>query len=282
MRYLIFVLFITMCLSTYSQDFKLYNYNIEKAEYYKSQNFIDSSLIYLNKAYECANKFICFDNILASDIYHQVGDTAMIEKCLQTLFDNGFNKEFIDDLGIGSYHLNSKTNLYEQYQGLEEILEMFGVDQFVRQPLQETSMAHQMSLADSINYVKLRALIEEYGFPGFNNVGFHTNKVLALIMHITTNNSTKYAWDNYFKELLLAEAAKGNIKYSDYAFIADRYTYASEGWQTYGLLIMLTSSGKEFIPFKDINGADSCRATIGMAPLFFRAKTINAELPKGY
>lgn len=165
------------------------------------------------------------------------------------------------------------------YHILIDIEKWLEVDQFVRSK-NDSCIGKYFNEVDSINCKNVINLINSKGFPGFNMLGIHSNDILFLIMHATTNYASEKYWDSYFKPLLLSEAKKGNISFSSYAFIFDRYYYyLNNKKQYYGLL---KTSTREYLPIENIKEVDKRRAELGLPPLWMDSKISKIKLPDNY
>jgi hypothetical protein len=117
---------------------------------------------------------------------------------------------------------------------------------------------------DSINVIKVTAIIDKYGWLGPDAVGDDGNTtIFAVIQHANLNTQEKYL------PLMRAAVKNGKAKAGNLAFLEDRIALREGKKQIYGTQIFQNIKTNECIvlPLDDPYTVDTKRAEVGLPPL---------------
>lgn len=165
------------------------------------------------------------------------------------------------------------------------IRELYAVDQHVRRHIfrlhkTEAWAKQALRLTDSLNFEKLSTHLRARGFPDYFRIGTETQRQLhILLLHQTTDlSSAAFA---AIDSLLRAQLASGNLFPEQYAHLVDRrLQWGLDRPGRYGTL-GLNPDGS-IAPVEQPETLDSLRATLGLAPLFYRGTGTPDRYPVGY
>ncbi|MBI5540879.1 MAG: hypothetical protein HY951_12520 [Bacteroidia bacterium] len=285
---LILFLICSVSVNTFAQDYKQYSVLSSKVEYFLSENNTDSAIIIYNQIFSTFGKLFPFDNLDAAKAFASKKDTVMTLRIISDMIKYDFKLDEIleDKTNDSIFEFAKKSKLWENLKSVKSEIDFptfakinawIEVDQFIRNRNEDACKYKYMAEIDSINTINVMELINEQGYPGFKTLGYNQD-IIILIMHSTTNTSTKHYWESFFKPLLYSEALKGNISFSDYAIVLDRYNYAMNGFQTYGTFRTIS----DYVPIENIKEVDIRRAELGLSKLSIDAKIKKLQLPEKY
>jgi len=151
--------------------------------------------------------------------------------------------------------------------------------QFGWQSRQMDSLLRKMGSQDSINLVKVKRIIDTYGWLGPDEVGKQgAQTIFLVIQHADSLTQTTYI------PILRDAVKKGKARPQDLALLEDRILTKQGKEQVYGSQVRVNEkTGKyEFFPIKDEANVNKRRASVGLPPLEEYAKyfDINYVLPK--
>ena len=142
---------------------------------------------------------------------------------------------------------------------------------------QVQSLLRPMMIQDSVNLVKVKHIIDTYGWLGPDEVGKQGAKTIFLVIQ----HADSLTQVNYFP--IMQEAVrKGKAQPQDLALLEDRILTNQGKEQIYGSQLRINEAGKfEFFPIKDEPNVNKRRASVGLPPLEEYAKYfgINYVLP---
>lgn len=117
---------------------------------------------------------------------------------------------------------------------------------------------------DSINEIKVKAILDKYGWLGANVIGGIGNDALFLVIqHADLTTQEKYL-------PMMREAVKnGNAKASSLALLEDRVALRQGKKQVYGSQVSWNMETNEYfvLPLIDPDNVDKRRAEVGLPPL---------------
>lgn len=158
-------------------------------------------------------------------------------------------------------------------QMIDKIQKKYGMES-----KQMDSLYEKMSIKDSVNYGKVTAILDKYGWLGINEIGEKAN--MALFLVIQHADSLTHA--TYLP--MMRQAVKdGKAKASDLALLEDRLLCEQGKPQIYGSQVRTLKTGKAaFFPIKDERNVNKRRAAVGLEPLeeYGRYFGIDYHLPK--
>ena len=150
--------------------------------------------------------------------------------------------------------------------------------QYGWQSEQVQSLLKKLVILDSINLMKVKEIIDTYGWLGPNEVGEQGAQTLFLVIQ-HSDSLTQVA---YFP--IMQEAVKnGKAKSRHLALLEDRILVQQGKKQIYGSQVRTNENGKnEFFPIKDEQNVNERRASVGLDPLEEYAKYFDIDyvLPK--
>lgn len=183
------------------------------------------------------------------------------ERWIQLLNEVSANrKEAVAEMASVAAILDSVYEEDQKYrQQLGEIEETYG-----RDSEEMTSHWELINKTDSINLVKVKSILEEYGWLGPDFIGGRGNTALFLVIqHADIETQEKYL-------PVLREAVKlGNAPGPDLALLEDRVALRQGKKQIYGSQIGRDPETGEYYvsPLLDPEHVDQRRAEVGLAPL---------------
>jgi hypothetical protein len=126
------------------------------------------------------------------------------------------------------------------------------------------SLGKIMSARDSVNLVRIKAILDEKGWVGPGKVGGQANAALFLVIqHADLATQQKYL------PMMREAAARGDAQRSNLALLEDRVALGEGRKQTYGSQIGTDdSTGKNYVlPLENPDSVDARRAEMGLGPL---------------
>ena len=152
---------------------------------------------------------------------------------------------------------NSRNNL------AFELCEIYGIDQGIRQEGIVIDKKSNIKI-DSLNFQRVINFINKNGYPNKDNIGTYINEkcVQAAAIVVLLHNPQHIVKNKEYRDLLIKEVKKGNMKEETLLLIMDKYYWhISKGKKVY----MGSKFGKPCI--KDRAKSDSLRKTISLPPL---------------
>jgi hypothetical protein len=153
-----------------------------------------------------------------------------------------------------------------------ELARMAGEDQRIRQPKGDRRFVHQLSLAEAMEFTRvdvantdrLREIIAQHGWPGYELVG-ETGAEHAWLIAQHADKQLDFQRD---ARRLLAEAvARGDAPARHLAYLTDRICVNEGRPQQYGAQIGAVEDGRAVPwPIDDEERLDQRRAAIGLEP----------------
>ena len=108
----------------------------------------------------------------------------------------------------------------------------------------EDTIEKKMAEADSINLIKAKAIIKQYGYPGFDLAGEKSNSFWAIVQHCDD--------DIPFQEQVLAlmkvQVARNNADKANYAYLTDRILANKHQKQIYGTQVHVDPKTRRVTP----------------------------------
>lgn len=124
----------------------------------------------------------------------------------------------------------------------------------------------KINRTDSLNFIQIKKLFSQYGFPGYNMVGEKSSdNFWLLVQHADKHPS--------FQDSVLAkmktEAEKGNASLLNYAYLADRVKVNNGQLQIYGTQMTLNTEKNSFepMPTMEPEKLDERRQQAGLPPI---------------
>jgi hypothetical protein len=126
------------------------------------------------------------------------------------------------------------------------------------------ALQYSMGQKDSINVIKVKAILDNYGWLGANEVGRRGNLCLFIVIqHADQEDQKKYL-------PMMREAVKGGkAEPANLALLEDRVALEDGKKQIYGSQIAMdTKTSKYYInPIEDESNVNNRRAAVGLEPL---------------
>ena len=122
-----------------------------------------------------------------------------------------------------------------------------------------------ITIKDSINQIKVTAILDKYGWLGTDVIGEKGNSALFLVIQ----HSNLKTWEKYLP--MMREAViNGKASGSELALLEDRTALAEGKKQTYGSQIGIDKEGHYFVlPLEDPDNVDKRRASVGLTSMEF-------------
>ena len=142
-------------------------------------------------------------------------------------------------------------------------MQLDGVEkEYGRQSKEMSALWKTISMYDSINVLKVTAIIDKYGWQGRDVVGASGNEaVFLVIQHADSATQDKYL-------PVMREAVKNKkAQPSALALLEDRVALKHGKMQTYGSQITGDANGMFLAPLTDPDNVDKRRAEVGLEPL---------------
>lgn len=158
---------------------------------------------------------------------------------------------------------------------IQKIDSMFKDDQFWRREYykiakkqtaySEETINRNWAVADSMNQIKAKAIIDKYGYPGFSLVGEKSSDFWAIVQHCDDD----IGFQKKVLALMKIEVAKNNADKENYALLTDRILVNSHQKQIYGTQVRVDPKTHKAtpLPLKYPKRVDALRKKMGMAPL---------------
>ena len=144
-----------------------------------------------------------------------------------------------------------------------ELCEIYGIDQGIRQDGIVIDKKSNIKI-DSLNFQRVINFINKNGYPNKDNIGTYINEkcVQATATIVLLHNPQHIVKNKEYRDLLIKEVKKGNMKEETLLLIMDKYYWhISKGKKVY----MGSKFGKPCI--KDRAKSDSLRKAISLLPL---------------
>ena len=144
-----------------------------------------------------------------------------------------------------------------------ELCEIYGIDQGIRQDGIVIDKKSNIKI-DSLNFQRVMNFINKNGYPNKDNIGTYINEkcVQAAAIVVLLHNPQHIVNNKEYRDLLIKEVKKGNMKEETLLLIMDKYYWhISKGKKVY----MGSKFGKPCI--KDRAKSDSLRKAISLLPL---------------
>ena len=219
----------------------------------------------------------------------------LVEKGLLHAFALGYSKSKLDDERLAPIReqLGEKrwANLLEKYEQQHHqyklhlnldyyiaIQQLLGSDQRIRS--REYSFdTDDFHYVDSINFVQLKRLFDQYGYPTLAKDGFNWESVDVFMLHYSVESPEKYA---EVIALLKDATVKGVADKGDLLLIEDRYrVWMEQKTQRWAMWNSWRDKGK-FSPIEKISIVDKVRLEHNLLRLKEVAKQEKRALPEGY
>ena len=143
---------------------------------------------------------------------------------------------------------------------------------------QVQSLVKTLIIQDSINLIKVKKIIDTYGWLGPDEVGKQgAQTIFLVIQHADSLTQVTYV------PLMRDAVRKGKARPQDLALLEDRILTDQGKEQIYGSQVRTNEAGKyEFYPIKDEPNVNKRRAAVGLQPLEEYAKYFDIKyvLPK--
>ncbi|MEO6406933.1 MAG: DUF6624 domain-containing protein [Ferruginibacter sp.] len=121
-----------------------------------------------------------------------------------------------------------------------------------------------MNDADSINLILVEAIIEKYGWLGYNQIGSQANTTLFMVIQ----HSDLKTWRKYLP-IMQAAVKNGKAKTTQLVLLQDRLDLHEGRKQNYGSQIIWSLDRNKYLilPLNDPDNVDKRRAEMGLSTL---------------
>lgn len=115
--------------------------------------------------------------------------------------------------------------------------------------------------ADSLNLIRIKEIIKQYGYPGKSLVGDQSSTVWLVIQHADLKTQEEYL------PILQDAVNKGELSKSSFALLVDRVRMRKGEKQLYGSQITMKNGKYEIYPIEDEPNVNKRRSEMGLGPL---------------
>jgi hypothetical protein len=121
-----------------------------------------------------------------------------------------------------------------------------------------------MRRQDSVNLVKVKAIIAEHGWMGPDKIGSQPYSALFLVIQHADQRTQEE-----FLPMIRIAAKRGDALPRDLALLEDRVALGQGKKQLYGSQVGLDASGKMYyvLPLEDPDNVDKRRQSVGLPPM---------------
>jgi hypothetical protein len=168
----------------------------------------------------------------------------------------------------------------------DKLLEMGKSDQGVRAKVTPTissfglqsdqfkALAQEMDAIDQENYLELKRIVAQYGWPGMDRVGKDASNVAFLILQHSTLQQQKELLPRF-----RTAVANGQGRAADLAMLEDRIRVREGKKQIYGGSVSSGPDGHPRVdPIEDPANIDARRKSVGLPPIDEYLKRLEAEI----
>lgn len=155
----------------------------------------------------------------------------------------------------------SVIEVSDQYyrQQMEEVQSRFGGDS-----KQMKQLLRSMKQADSLNFIKVSAILDKFGWPGEKAIGSSANTTIFMVIQ----HSDLAKQDRYLPVMRKA-VKEGKAMPSQLALLEDRVALSHHQKQRYGSQVKWNMKTNEYslLPLEDPEHVDERRKEAGLQPL---------------
>jgi len=144
-------------------------------------------------------------------------------------------------------------------QDMEHVQQKFGGDSKEMKQLMRS-----MKTADSLNFIKVSAILEKFGWPGSDDIGLSANTtVFMVIQHANLDQQERYL------PLMRKAVKEGKALSSQLALLEDRVALLHHQKQRYGSQVAwdMKRNSYSLLPLEDPQHVDERRREVGLRPL---------------
>lgn len=125
-------------------------------------------------------------------------------------------------------------------------------------------LLRSMKQADSLNLVKVAAILETYGWPGAEVIGSSANTTLFMVIQ-----HSDLAQQDRYLPLMQKAVKEGKASASQLALLEDRVALLHHRKQRYGSQVKWDMKSNEYslLPLEDPEHVDERRKEVGLQPL---------------
>jgi len=146
---------------------------------------------------------------------------------------------------------------------MDSLAQKYGADTSLLMD-QKNKLWKKMKYSDSLNLIKVAAIIDQFGWLGADDVGDDGSTTLFIVIqHADLKTQEKYL------PIMKDAVSKGNAKARNLAILEDRIALREGKKQIYGSQILydLKSNEHFVLPIEDPEHVDIRRARVGLQPL---------------
>lgn len=266
-----------------------YQSNIQKAEAaYDSNSFVKAALIYHQAFIDYPNSVKALDVFCSARSWAAAGkaDSAIIQ-LKSAAFDYKFNKYgmLMADLILAGLHKQPEwehiankvsQNREASYSPLQVQLKIIKDNDQIYRLMEDSirkagninsasyiKVVKEMALADSINLIKVKTILDTKGWPPYSEIGDLYSSLFLVIQHADLKTQLKY--------LPMIEQAeqKNDVDPESVALLEDRIAVRQGKKQLYGSQVQYDSNSHTYKVFSiaDESHVNERRAQKGMIPL---------------
>jgi hypothetical protein len=143
--------------------------------------------------------------------------------------------------------------------------EYMKISQKQKSDYDEKTIEKRWASSDSINELKAKAIINKYGYPGYDRVGEISDNFWAIVQHCDDD----IPFQEHVLALMKKEVAKNNASKEKYAYLVDRVLVNKHQKQIYGTQVRYDTVTRKSAPFplKYPKSVNKLRKQMGMETL---------------
>ncbi len=123
--------------------------------------------------------------------------------------------------------------------------EYMKIDKHEKSDYNEATIEAKWKTSDSINEIKAKAIINSYGYPGYDRVGETSDNFWAIVQHCDDD----IPFQEHVLALMKKEIAKNNASKRNYAYLIDRVLVNKHQKQIYGTQVRFDTVTRKSAPF---------------------------------
>ena len=274
----------------YSTKNPFYIQSVKAGEQALLNEKYDSCLIYYRKAFK-VQQTSYLSTLRAAACAYKAEEAELLDQYLDKAFELNWANTYELFNTYPEFKFLKKTSMADQMlkrwetaaeqNGVDvklmgKLAKIYEEDQYYRGQMDEVAEEHgwdspemqalwgKQNQVDSINQLKIEAIIEKHGYPGKSLVGPRLGSAAFLVIqHAGLEMQEKYL------PLLKEQAEAGELRKGSLALLIDRIKLRKGEKQIYGSQVGMNQETGEyyFSPIESPMKVDSLRETVGLGPL---------------
>ncbi|WP_207421131.1 DUF6624 domain-containing protein [Desertivirga brevis] len=253
------------------------DHRYQAARYWAMASVPDSALYQLERIAN-SGSYWNYSQISTDTVFVQLHNNKRWDPLLEKVYLNqkkwdGTQKERreIADKKLNKPLVRLLDTVYFDDQNLRKQLDKV-IKEHGERSVEVTSLMESIRQNDSVNLVKVRSILDRYGWPGKEEVGDEGSRALFLVIqHADLKTQTKYL------PMLQKAVKEGKAAASQLAFLEDRIAIGNGKRQLYGSQLRLVDGVYYVLPVEDPDNLDKRRTAMGMQSMAEYLKHFNLK-----